>query len=298
MKQAIFTGATGIVGGAVVRRFVDEGLPVLCLVRDASSSEHLAERFGAGVKHLCGDVRNLEYFEQKLAGLQWDTKVESVFFNFAWGGNGSLTGGGFSKQIKNAVNSACAVKIAKKLNCRSFVNVGSLEETFAEKALATGKPFKSDQCDYALAKLSARDMSKMTAYLEKIDYIHTRMSVPLDLNLRGGYISSTIRRIKDGKAFEKPRNDELFDIIPTDLVAEAYFRIGLSGVNGSDYFIGTSKPLTLRNFFDNCSKHFGGEGRSAYVEQSDPLGFFDTSRLELDCGFRVTGDPYSILDVL
>ena len=124
------------------------------------------------------------------------------------------------------------------------------------------------------------------------------MSVPLDLNLRGGYISSTIRRIKDGKTFENPRNDRLFDIIPTDLVAEAYFRIGLNGVNGADYFIGTSKPLTLRSFFDNCSKHFRGEGKSDYVAPSDPSGFFDTSRLELDCDFRVAGDPYNVLDVL
>ena len=138
----------------------------------------------------------------------------------------------------------------------------------------------------------------MTAYLEKIDYIHTRMSVPLDLSLRGGYIPSTVKRIKDGKDFEKPSNDQLFDIIPTDLVAEAYFRIGLSGVNGADYFIGTSKPLTLKSFFDYCSKHFKGADTTPYVAPSDPFAFFDTSRLDLDCGFKVTGDPTDILDRL
>ena len=70
----------------------------------------------------------------------------------------------------------------------------------------------------------------MVSYLNKIDYIHTRISVPLDFSLiKGSYISSTLRKIVDKKNYEQPKNKQLFDIVSIADVARAYFNIGLFG---------------------------------------------------------------------
>ena len=47
------------------------------------------------------------------------------------------------------------------------MNAESLEETFVERCLSFDSPHTSGQTNYALAKLAARDLCKITAYLEK-----------------------------------------------------------------------------------------------------------------------------------
>ena len=170
------------------------------------------------------------------------------FFNFAWSGHSNLTNGDINDQLESAYYSSEAVKIAKKIGCSKFVNVGTLEETFAENHLKNSKrsSFETSQFNYTIAKLASRDMCKITAYLEKIDYIHTRLSLPLDQTLsRGSYVSRTLKNIKKKITYIKPKNKRLFDIIFLDDVSRAYYLIGKYGKDKSDYFIGTSKPVLL-----------------------------------------------------
>ena len=42
----------------------------------------------------------------------WQADEQTVFFHFAWAGQKNLTDGKYSLQLKNAVNSAEAVKVA------------------------------------------------------------------------------------------------------------------------------------------------------------------------------------------
>ena len=103
-------------------------------------------------------------------------------------------------------------------------------------------------------------MCLMIAYLEKIDYVHTRLSVPLDPKVKNsGYISNVISNIMNGKEYSKPKNDELFDITHIDDVSNAYYLIGLNGQNKSDYYIGASSPMTLNEYFKITEKFYNGK---------------------------------------
>jgi nucleoside-diphosphate-sugar epimerase len=134
-------------------------------------------------------------------------------------------------------------------------------------------------------------MCKMVAYLEKIDYIHTRLSVPLDSGLtKGGYISSVLLKIKEGKAYERPKNNQLFDIILLEDVVHAYYLIGLKGKNKSDYFIGTSQYRTLNQYFElfeNYKKgnYFREEKEKSSIEKNE---IFSIEDLVNDTGFSLS----------
>ena len=216
------------------------------------------------------------------------------FYNLAWSGDVGLTGGSFSVQMKNALRSAHAVKFAKSVGCDLFVNAGSLEETFLERCLKNKTPFQSSQVNYALAKLASRDMSRMVAYLEKINYIHTRTSAPVSPSLEGGYIASTLKLIKEGRPYERPVNSNLFDIISTNVVADALRLIGCFGKQNSDYFIGTSKPLTLDDFFRKCELFFADKN---YQIQSGHFSdkIFEITQLQNDCSYIPPEDPFEFL---
>jgi len=292
MKKAIITGAAGLVGMAVARHFSSLGIEVLCLGRKILSSEDINRDFGVGSSYLRLAMEDMDSLVERVDLMAWSPGAECVFFNFAWRGHKKLTDGSFGEQLSNAIHAAEAVRSAKKLGCIKFVNTGTLEETFVEQLLEgmSDHPYQSTQSDYALAKLASRDMCKMVAYLEKIDYVHTRLSVPLAPDLsRGTYVAATLKKIVEGKPYEGPTNKQLFDIIFTDDVARAYHLIGLRGKNKADYFIGTSRLITLGQYFEmferlvssNCSDE-------ADIAAAASVGHFDTEALYRDTGFVAT----------
>jgi len=75
-RPTFVTGATGLVGGWLVRRLVDAGADVVCLVRDWVPQSELA-RSGVieQVKVVRGDVRNQAMLERALGEYEIDTVI-------------------------------------------------------------------------------------------------------------------------------------------------------------------------------------------------------------------------------
>ena len=292
MKKAIITGATGLVGMAVAGHFASRGVETLCLGRRVLSPADVRNHFGAGSNYLCLAMEDIASLAERVDLMTWSPGSECVFFNFAWRGCEKLTDGSFSDQVSNAVYAAEAVRAAKKLGCIKFVNAGTLEETLVERFLAGNYDYtyQSAQMDYALAKLAARDMCKMIAYLEKIDYVHTRLSIPLASDLsRGTYVAATLKKIAEGMSYDAPLSSQLFDIIFLDDVARAYCLIGVNGKNKADYFIGTSMPATLSQYFarfEYIVKNYPSE--AADLVAATDTEFFSTAAIHQDTGFVAT----------
>jgi nucleoside-diphosphate-sugar epimerase len=289
MKKAIITGSTGLVGMAVARYFSSLGIEVLCLGTKKINPEEISRCFGDGSIYHQLAMNDICSLADRIDLLGWFPGAQCVFFNFAWRGLYKLTDGSFEEQMNNAVNSAEAVRMAKKLGCIKFVNAGTLEETYLEEFQKeiNDQTYKSSQTDYALAKLASRDMCKMVAYIEKISYVHTRLSVPLSLDLsRGSYVAATLKKIAQGASYEGPTNKQLFDIVFVDDVAKAYHLIGLRGKNKADYFIGTSRPFTLGQYFEMFERFLNKKcPDKSNISVAGLQGCFDTKSLYRDTGF-------------
>lgn len=295
MKKAIITGATGLVGSYVSKYLANNGIEVLCLGRKQLNNDEIRERFGSNnIEYLSIRMEDILSLSSELQKINWIPGKSCVFYNFAWGGSEKLTDGNFQDQFNNVIRSANAVLSAKEIGCIKFINSGTLEETYAEFFLNDTKnnpPYSSSQTDYAIAKLASRDMNKMVSYLQKIDYIHTRLSVPLDPELKkGGYISSVLRKIKDNLPYEIPKNKQLYDLILLEDVAKAYHLIGIYGKNKSDYFIGTSKPKTLQEYFEISEKSKKGNLNKDISEKRENSNyeFFSIMNLVNDTGFKLS----------
>lgn len=288
MKTAIITGATGLVGMAVARHLSSVGIELLCVGRKTLPADRVTELLGSRATYLELAMEDVDHLAEKAALVDWKSGDDCVFFNFAWRGRERLADGSFGEQLANAIHAATSVRSAKQLGCTKYVNAGTLEETLVERSLKAGAPsYRSAQTNYALAKLASRDMCTMVAYLEKIDYVHTRLSVPLSRDfLQGTYVASTVRHILEGKPYEEPKNTSPCDLVFIDDVAEAYLLIGRSGRNKANYFIGGLKPATLGWYF-HMIKHAvdGHAGAPKEVTHVDHAGLFDTAPLYHDTGF-------------
>ena len=291
MDQAIISGANGLIGYELTKYLISKNIKVICLGSKIFEESNLANLplkkeyyFRLPMEEISGLPKLLE--EKNI-----EIGRKSVFYNFAWRGNKKLTDGNIKEQINNAIYCAEAVKSASKLGCCKFINAGTIEETNAEYYLKNKYPekHKQNQIFYTLAKLSSRDMCLITAYLEKIDYIHTRLSVPLDPTLKkGSYISSTLKKILNSDEYTKPESKQLYDIIFLDEVVNSYFLIGEKGKNKANYFIGTGKPLTLEQYFDYFKNILKDEYKFPPVKYKESdLEIFSTEDLKLDTGFKI-----------
>ncbi|HEV7903456.1 MAG TPA: NAD-dependent epimerase/dehydratase family protein, partial [Pyrinomonadaceae bacterium] len=75
-RPTLVTGATGLVGGWLVRRLLDAGADVLCLVRDwVPQSEFVRASLIERVKVVRGDVRDQVQLERTLGEYEVDTVI-------------------------------------------------------------------------------------------------------------------------------------------------------------------------------------------------------------------------------
>lgn len=298
MHKAIITGGTGLVGQSVARQLVNNNVDVLCIGRSNLSESDIHKIFGKGITYIQLDMKNISELNKIIHKINWNPEQNCVFYNFAWSGDQRLTDGSAEDQLENVSLSSLAIKAAKAIGCSKFINCGTIEETYAEWHLNNNSKFNSSQSNYAIAKLASRDMSLMTAYLEKIDYIHTRLSVPISPNLSiGGYIPKTLKKIINKEDYDLPNNQQLFDIISTKDVALAYYLLGLKGKNKSDYYIGCGNPIILKDYFvqfDRFTKGLLVKERD-YSDKTSSA-FFKTNLLNNDTGFIPSYNQYNFFE--
>ena len=299
IKQAIVTGATGLIGTALVSHLTSIGVEVLSLGRREMKSSETLSLFGGTVDYISCLMKNIEGLPDLVGKTSFQIGSNCIFFHLAWGTDTGLTSGSLGEQMENATASALAVKVAKSLGCSKFIASGSLEETFIEEFLSSGLNEKlSMQSNYALAKIASRDMCKMTAYLEKIDYVHTRLSSPLSPSLtQKSYIAGTLRAILQGEGYAPPKNKKHFDIISTQDVALAYELIGRHGKNKADYFIGTGQLIELNDYFEGFRQKIEGKELDFKPQSihAEALRVYDTGKLHADTGFQAQVDNFEIV---
>jgi len=285
MKQAIISGSTGLLAIPLVRILHERGIQVICLGSKIHSKDRIHEIFGFDAIYLPLLMEKIKILPNHLSELGLSITNSCIFYNFAWRGSTNLTNGSFADQLKNAVCSAEAVKVAKNIGCKKFINIGSIQETLIENTSNNStNDWNSMQTNYSLSKVASRDMCKITAYLEKIDYVHTRFSIPLDFSLKkGSYVSKTLKEIIVTGTFTPPSNKQLFDIISLEDSAEYLYLVGLIGKNKHDYYIGSGIPAKLEEFFWFFQHIVHGQNSSKLclgVCNSPDQSYFDTSRIQ------------------
>jgi UDP-glucose 4-epimerase len=288
MKSAIVTGATGMIGSVVANYLANNGIKTLALGRNLGKIDF--KKFGVqnNLKFVEIPMTNIHTLEDYIWQVNWDP-TDCVFFNFAWRGKRNLTDGTLNDQMKNVAYTSNSIKVAKKLGCIKFVNCGTLQESFAQRFILEGASSKKlSQFNYTIAKVASRDIAKIESYMSKLDYVHTRVSVPLSLDLKQkSYIHSSLKRILEGVSIDRALNNNIFDFIRIEELAHAYLLIGEKGINKTDYYIGSRTPATINRYFSNFKKFIQDNQYSSYDRlDGHNSDLFDTSQLTIDTGFR------------
>lgn len=298
MQKAIILGASGYIGKALVKELLQSNIEVVCLLKQNQDIQG-NERQKNSHKWLLKTKKDSKllqiiYFDN----LKNDINIESsnkelAFYNLAWRGKNRLNDGGIKEQINNVILTGETIKLAKKLGCKKFINVSSQEQTIFESYLQNkwqNEPYTSNAIFYSGAKFAAFELGKLTAYLEKIDFINTKFSIPLDSNLSSNsFVASNFKKILKGIDYEVPKNTQECEIINLNELALALKIAGQKGKNNADYYLGNGVTQTLENYFLEFKNILENKDSKSFLKSNkdfSPKSFQNDTNFSFKKGFK------------
>lgn len=284
MKTAIVTGASGFVGGAVLRELLANDYRVFAVVREGR--EDCLPSDANCIPVFC-DLANMALLAEKIPS------GEAVFFyHFAWAGSAGPDRADTRLQLDNAQYSVDCLRVAKALGCSRFVYAGSImeHETIAAAYTQGNRPGLG--YIYGSGKVVAHTMCMSVAANIGIDLLWGVITNAYGVGERSPrMVNTTIQKCIRGEAPQFTAGTQNYDFVYIDDVARAFRLIGENGKPFHEYLIGSSTARPLREFLLEMKSAIAPEldfifGDIPFTGIDLPLSRFDCSATEQDTGFR------------
>ena len=242
MNAIVITGATGMIGSALIRCAVKEGIEVLCIVRENSGRINNLPQ---------SDLLKIEYCNiDKYCNLTINGYYD-VFYHLAWEKTSGASRDDVDTQVANIQYTLDAVCLAKRLGCKKFIGAGSQ----AEYGIVT-EPLKSDTpvnplSGYGIAKYAAGKLSRLLCSQLGLQFNWVRILSVYGLQ-DGAHtlIMYTINELRAGHSPEFTKCGQIWDYLYCDDAARAFLAIGENGVDGKIYPLGSGNKKKLSEYIE------------------------------------------------
>jgi nucleoside-diphosphate-sugar epimerase len=296
MKKAIITGATGFIGSHLVRLLLEENIDVLALGRkEWNEVDNNRLKPHDNLTYLKMDMSEIETLSDRLSDIDWSPAENCVFYNFAWWGKSGLSDLEIGAQLINVTWSANALITARKIGCKRFIHVGTMEEAFTQKYLDLDYTINTEynrHVIYSVAKMVSRNMLKLLSAEYGIDLIiATNSHVMGPFDDKDSFLQVTLQKLMKGDDLIFSTGEQYFDVISASDCALAYKLIGSNGVSGQEYWVGSGEARQLKSYVKIMAKLYpsGKElrfGEFSYNDISLEKEDFNIEKLVEDTGFQ------------
>ena len=285
MKKAVITGATGVIGRALLNELIKNKFKVLVIARESPVAEGLRE------------IENTEVVFcdlTSLSSLSIDEEYD-YFFHLGWIGTRGNLRLDESLQKKNINVSLEAVKLAKRLGCKFFIGVGSQAEYGRVKSGVKLNPQLKEEpiSAYGKAKLKARNEC-----LKLCNDLNLRFNWCRVLSTYGigdnenSFVMHIINNCLNGEICELTPCEQQWDYIFNEDIARGLLLIAEKGKNNQTYVIGSGKHMQLKEYAKiifNCVGNANARLKFGAIDYyPDQVMYLcaDISALAEDTGFR------------
>ena len=243
IQKIIITGATGAVGSAVVRRAIENGKDVTCIVHQGS--KRLGNLPQSDKVHIVEcDLR--DYRTLSLDG-QYD-----AFIHLSWEKTVGASRDDAEVQTRNIQYTLDAVQLAHRCGCSVFVGAGSQAEYGVQSVdLTPDLPVKPES-GYGIAKYAAGKLSAMLCKSLGMRQCWVRiLSVYGPNDGENSLISYLIREFKAGNSPQLTKCEQMWDYLYADDAADAILAVAEKGVDGKAYPLGSGNGRRLSDYVNN-----------------------------------------------
>ena len=285
MKKAIVTGSNGFIGSNVCKRLCADGIKVFAVVKDENENIDNIKNLSA-IEIVYCELDEIE----ALADIISDRDID-VFYHFAWVGSAGSLRCDENVQLKNALWTARALRTADGMQCKKFVNAGSIKEKETYTAVYTQESKPGLPYIYGAGKLIARAICKPIANSLSIDLCWAVITNAYGVGeLSPRFVNSTIRKIIANEPLQFTAATQNYDFIYIDDVARAFEAIGEHGKPNKEYTIGSGNARPLKEFILEMQQTLAPNAKPIFGDVpftgiNMPLEAFDTADIKRDCQF-------------
>lgn len=243
MKKILITGATGMIGSAIVKEASTNGYSITCLVHSDSnriSNIPLSEN----VKIVNCDITQYNTLELQE---QFD-----VFIHLAWIKPFGNDRDNVELQLKNVQYTLDAVNLAKKTGCSVFIGAGSQAEYGVQTVDLTPNLAVNPESGYGIAKYTAGKLSNMLCQQLGIRFNWLRILSVYGKNDNSyTLISYVIKELKEKRVPELTKCEQIWDYLYCEDAARAFLSVAERGVNGKFYPLGSGEGRKLSEYLED-----------------------------------------------
>lgn len=285
MKKIIITGATSMVGVALVEECLKNDILVTAISRKNSSN----------LKRL-PNHKNIKIIECDLDDIEDLVNIcennYDVFYHLAWEATDKINRYNPILQSKNVYTSLRALETAKKLGCHTFIGAGSQAEygSVNEEKISPTTRINPENA-YGVAKYSAFKFTQIYAEQLGINHIWGRIfSIYGKWDNEETMVKVAIDKLLNGEKTMFTKGEQLWDYLYSEDVGRAFYLMGLKGKNKKVYCVGSGRSKPLFEYIKIIGKEFKnindlGIGEIEYSKGQIMKLCADISTLTEDTGF-------------
>lgn len=284
MRRIVLTGATSMIGVALIKECIENNVHVLAIVR--SNSQNIMRIPKSELVDIVEcDIDNLK--EITISKYKYD-----VFYHLAWDFTSRKYRDEPYRQNKNVDYTLDAVNLAAKLGCHTFIGAGSQAEygRIEEHVISPETPINPDIA-YGVAKYSAGKLSRLMCRDLGIKHIWTRIfSVYGPHDNSNTMIMYAINKLLSKEKPSFTKSEQLWDYIYCGDAALTLYLLGIKGKDKSVYCIGSGIVHPLCDYIykirDSINKELLiGIGDKEYAKNQVMHLCADITTLTKDTGF-------------
>lgn len=284
MKRAIVTGATSLIGIALIKELLEGGIEVYAVIRPDSTRKEDVLRLAPTA-----------LIEAELSGLnQIELAADScdVLFHVGWSSDFPEPRFNLQGQLQNVAYAEKALDLAHRYGCGCFLSIGSQMECGRIDGCITPDTPSHPETAYAIAKTVA--CAKLQSSCETLGM---KFCWPRLLSTYGPYdrphtlVMQCVRAALLNKDIALTAGGQIWDYIYVEDVARALCAIAENGKHGKKYPIGSGCGQSLRSYIEKIAETIGnnrildGLGKRAYPDGQVMNLLADLSETTKDTGF-------------
>lgn len=282
IEKVVITGATGIIGSALIACLVEKGIRVLALCRKGSKKiENI----------LCSPLVKIEYVDLKELKQMTSDESYDVFYHLGWEGTFGISRNAVYWQQLNIQYTLDAVELAKRLNCHTFIGTGSQAEYGRKEEKLSAHTATTPETGYGIAKYAAGRLSAL--YAKQLGLKHIWIRVLSVYGPKDGdktMIMSAINELLEGKVPKFTKGEQMWDYLYVTDAAKAFYLLADKGLDQKVYCLGSGTVRLLRDYIyeirDNIDKSLEiAIGSIPYNEHQVMYLCADLEDLTKDTGF-------------
>ena len=281
MKRVVVTGATSMIGVALIKECIKNNVEVLAIVR--RQSINLNRLPNSDMIEIC--ECNLNELNTICTNKQYD-----LFYHFGWAYTTKAKRDDPVLQEKNIKYSLDAVELANKLGCRKFIGAGSQAEYGRVDHVITSNTAVAPLISYGMAKYAAGSLcAKLCKQYGMICIWGRIFSVYGRFDNEETMLSYAINQFMKKEAAKFSSAVQMWDYLHEDDAGRIFYLLGQAVNKEKVYCIASGNSRKLKEFILEVKEVFGGDARCEFADETE-----ESSRigLEVDTGDLVQDIDY------